>query len=144
MKNKKRNKRTSPARTQSIMRSIKGAIMGLIFSVICVLLFALIVKQTDVSAEIISAVNQIIKVCAIFMSACIATKNLQEFKLIAGAATGSAYVVLAYLVFSLVEGQFGDVLIMFADLAMGVAIGLLTAAIFGKLSKATPLVNKRA
>ncbi len=144
MKNKKRNKRISPARTQSIMRSIKGAITGLIFSVICVLLFALIVRQMDISSQAISAVNQIIKVCAIFLSAFIATKKLQDYKMITGAATGSTYVVLAYLVFSLVEGEFGDVLVMFADLAMGIAIGLLTAAIFGKLAKATPLVNKRA
>ncbi len=142
MKNKKRSRR-SPGSKQAIFKSIKGAIMGLILSVVCVLIFALIVQQAAISAEAIAAVNQIIKVCAIFLAAFVASRKLTNNKTLAGMAAGSTYVVLAYLAFSLVEGEFGDILVMFADLAMGVAIGALTATIFGKLTGATPVVNKK-
>ncbi len=143
MKRTKKGKKVSPDRAQAIFKSIKGAIVGLIFSVICVLLFALIVQQTDISAQAISAANQIIKVCAIFLAAFIASRNLVNFRIIAGAAGAGACVVLGYLAFSLVEGEFGDIVVMFADFAMALAIGSVTAAIFSKLAKSTPVTNKR-
>lgn len=130
-----KRKKTQPQKKEAVMKSIKGAIFGLIITVVCVLVFAVIVKQAGLGDEAISAVNQAIKVVSIFIAAFIASRNLPEGHLMAGMMSGAMYVVLGYLTFSLIEGQFGDILLMFADLAMGVVIGMLTAMIFGKLRK---------
>ena len=116
-----------------VMKAIKGAIYGLIVTVVSVLVFAIIVKQSGLSAEAISAVNQVIKVVSIFLSALIASKSVQDSKVLTGSLAGAFYVILGYLTFSLIEGAFGDVVLLLTDLVMGVVIGMLTAMIFSKV-----------
>ena len=128
-----RRKHASPEKNNLALRTLKGAVAGLIVTVAAVLVLALIVKQTNMSDEAISAVNQVIKVASIFVAALIASRGLFERSMVAGGMAGIVYVVLGYLIFALIEGRFGDILLMFADLAMGLVIGLLTGFIFGKL-----------
>lgn len=119
----------------SVWRAVKGAVLALIVTVSAVLIFALIVKQGNVDDAVISAVNQIIKVACIFLAAFIATRKLVDNKLIAGALAGAFYVLAGFATFSLIEGSFGSITVLLADLAMGIVIGMLTAAIFGRVGK---------
>ena len=132
-KTKTRRRAQQPEKKGDIMRSVKGAVTALVITVAAVLVLAMVVKQTGMSDEVISAVNQIVKVVCIFLAALIATRGQPESAIAAGAMSGAMYIVLGYLSFSLIEGNFGDILLMFADLAMGVIIGMLTGVIFGKL-----------
>ena len=126
-------------------KSLKGAILALLITVFCVLILALVVKGTDISDETISALNQAIKIVSIFAGAFAAARGAMEKQALAGGLAGGIYIVLGYLTFSLIEGRFGDILLLFADLAMGVIIGMLTGIIFGKLlgKKEQPTAKKR-
>ena len=115
-----------------IAKAIKGAVFGLVITVACVLILALIVKQGNMSDGAINAANQVIKVASIFIAAFIAARAAKAAHALVGAVTGGLYVIMGYLIFSLVDGAMGDVLILLADLAMGLVIGMLTAVIFGK------------
>ena len=112
---------------------LKGAFLALLITVFCVLILAVIVKNTEISDETITVINQGIKILSIFAGAFLASRGIAKGHFAAGALSGGVYIVLGYLTFSLLEGRFGDILLMFADLAMGVIIGGLTGIIFGKL-----------
>ena len=96
---------------------------------------ALILKETRLGGEIISLVDQGIKMISIFLSAYLAAKNSAEDMIPSGIAAGTLYIVLGYFSFSLIEGCFGDIKKLFLDLLMGAAIGLITALICGKTKK---------
>ena len=56
----------------AVGKAVKGAIFGLIVTVLSVLVLAIIVKQFGLSDGAIAAVNQAVKVVAIFITAFIA------------------------------------------------------------------------
>ena len=117
----------------AVGKAVKGAIFGLIVTVLSVLVLAIIVKQFGLSDEAIAAVNQAVKVIAIFVTAFIATSNMDGNKILTGCLAGALYVLLGFGVFSLIEGQWGSITQLLADLAMGLVIGMLTAMIFSKI-----------
>ncbi|MFR9207885.1 MAG: hypothetical protein ACLVKR_06050 [Lachnospiraceae bacterium] len=79
----------------------------------------------------ISAINQAIKVIDIYCCA-ISSRSVMEKQLFTG-LSGLIYVAVGYIAFSLIEGEFGDVMLLLADLAMGAIVGALVGLIFGKL-----------
>ena len=130
----------------AVGKAVKGAIFGLIVTVLSVLVLAIIVKQFGLSDEAISAVNQAVKVISIFVTAFIATGNLTQGKILTGCIAGALYVLFGFCAFSLIEGQWGSIAQLLADLAMGIVIGMLTAMIFSKIfvkDKKTSRSSKR-
>ena len=114
-------------------RGIKGAVTGLIVTVAAVLILAFAVKTTNMSDAMISAFNQAIKIASIIAAGIAASKGAAEKFVAVGMMAGGIYVILGYLTFSLIEGQFGDVLVLMMDLGMGISIGMIISIIFGKL-----------
>lgn len=117
----------------AVGKAVKGAIFGLIVTVLSVLVLAIIVKQFGLSDGAIAAINQAVKVVAIFITAFIATSGAEQNKILTGALAGALYVLFGFGAFSLIEGQWGSFSQLLADLAMGVVIGMLTAMIFSKI-----------
>ncbi len=133
---KMNKKRTSKQQSRPMIMDIaKGVIIALIVTVAAVLALALIVKEKGIDSAAISAVNQAIKVAAIFIAAMISSRGAKEKQLITGALSGLVYIVVGYLIFSLIEGDWGDITLLLTDAAMGVMIGALVGLIFGKLLK---------
>ena len=130
-------KRSTPkddqGRKRAAIRAVKGAIYALCVTVVLVLAFALIVKQTNMDAGTISIINQVIKILSIILAAFIASRGLGKGSIMAGAVSAALYVILGYFIFSLIEGQFGDILMLFSDLVMGVIIGVVLSAILSKM-----------
>ena len=116
-----------------IFRVLKGSVLGLVFTVLAVLIIALVIKKSDISDEMISAFNQIIKIISIFIASYAAVKGLTEQYVLHGTLAGCIYVVLGFLIFSLIEGKFGDIKLLLLDIVMGSVIGMITSIIFGKL-----------
>ncbi len=133
---KMNRKRTSKQQSRPMIMDIaKGVVIALIVTVAAVLALALIVKEKGMDSAAISAVNQAIKVAAIFIGAMISSRAAKEKQLITGALSGLVYIVAGYLIFSLIEGDWGDITLLLTDAAMGVMIGALVGLIFGKLLK---------
>ena len=134
VKKVKRTTRNSK-RDPFIFHAIKGAITALIVTVAAVLALALIVKQSGMDETKISAINQAIKVVSIFIAGLISSRSVNEKQLFTGSVSGLLYVIIGYVAFSLIEGEWGDILLLMADLAMGAVVGALVGLIFGKLLK---------
>ncbi len=126
-------KRSAGSAKPAIGKAIKGAIFGLIVTILSVLVLAIVVKQLGLSDEAISAINQAVKVLSIFVAAFIATNGLTDQKILTGCIAGALYVLFGFGAFSLIEGQWGSLTQLLADLAMGIVIGMLTAMIFSKI-----------
>ena len=77
-------KRSAGSAKPAIGKAIKGAIFGLIVTILSVLVLAIVVKQFGLSDEAISAINHAVKVLSIFVAAFIAApgrKVNSKFKL---------------------------------------------------------------
>ena len=109
--------------------ALKGAFISLVFTVAVILLFALIIKETGLADSAIAPVNQVIKIAAIIAASYFAVKGLHEKQWLCGAMAGVLFVLLSYLVFSLIEGIFGNVALLFSDMLMGLLIGMVFAII---------------
>ncbi|MBR3843229.1 MAG: TIGR04086 family membrane protein [Christensenellaceae bacterium] len=135
MAKKKNNRNSNHSRKNAVTAAIRASFYGLIFTIAMILAFALILKETRLGGEIISLVDQGIKMISIFLSAYLAAKNSAEDMIPNGIIAGTLYIVLGYFSFSLIEGCFGDIKKLFLDLLMGAAIGLITALICRKTKK---------
>ena len=69
-------------------QALKGGILGLVITIMSILAFAIMVKKFGISDEVISAVNQAVKVASIFMAAYASSKNSTQRQILTGAAAG--------------------------------------------------------
>ncbi len=121
-----------------VKRALKGTLISMVFTVAVILLFALIIKETGLADNVIAPVNQIVKILGIVGASYFAIKGMTEKQWLTGGLAGLLFISLSYLVFSLIEGLFGSVALLFSDMLMGLLIGMVFAIIlanFGKSSK---------
>lgn len=121
-----------------LKRAMKGTLISMVFTVAVILLFALIIKETGLSDSVIAPVNQIVKILGIIGASYFGIKGMTEKQWLTGGLSGLLFITLSYLVFSLIEGIFGNVALLFSDMLMGLLIGLVFAIIlanFGKSSR---------
>lgn len=131
--------------------ALKGALISMVFTVAVILLFALIIKETGMADNVIAPINQIIKILGIIAASYFAIKGMTEKQWLCGGMGGIMFILLGYLIFSLIEGMFGNVALLFSDMLMGMLIGvvfaIIVASFFGKSkipkSKRKPLKKMR-
>lgn len=142
---KTKDKKTSLS--EFMKNALKGTLISMIFTIAVILLFALIIKETGLSDNVIGPVNQVIKIAGIVAASYFAIKGLIEKQWLCGGITGIMYMLLSYLIFSLIEGMFGNVALLFSDLLMGMLIGLVFAIIaanfFGGPRRKLKRISKR-
>ena len=109
-----------------------GILPAMIFTIIAILLFALLIKVAGIADTAIPPVNQVIKVLGIMITACLFCRRPGELKWLFGGIAGAVYIVLGYLVFSLMQGAFTFSLVLLSDVGMGFIIGVLTSLILSK------------
>lgn len=105
---------------------LKGVIVSALFSLLAVLLFALIIKCFSFSDGVIKPVNVIIKTLAVFAGAFFSVKG--EKGLVKGAITGLLSVLLTSLIFALIGGAAGARSILW-EVVLGAAVGAAAGAL---------------
>ena len=129
-----------------LKRALKGTLISMVFTVAAILLFALIIKETGLSDAVIAPVNQVIKILGIMTASYFGIKGMAEKQWLVGGLAGMFFIALSYLVFSLIEGMFGNVALLFSDMLMGLLIGIVFAIIvanFGRSGRKVPKAKKR-
>ena len=114
---------------------LKGVITSLCVSLVAILLFAFILRFTSVSDSIISPVNQVIKGVAIFLGVFFGLKKVKENGIINGVLIGFFFIILAFLVFSLLDGTFLFNRTLLNDIIFGTIIGAICGIICVNLKK---------
>ena len=119
-----RTKKVRLGNSSGFLTVLKGALNALIVSLLSILLFAFIIKLTSISDGLIKPINQVILfVCLI------AFKKDGEKTLLKGAVIGIAYTILAFVLFSALNGKFEFSVSLVYDVLFSAAIGIICAII---------------
>ena len=107
---------------------ITASIIAVLISLILILLGALIIKWLNLSDGWLMPINQVIKAVSLLAGALIAFKDRRKGWL-KGLALGVIYVILAFLIFSLIAMTFKIDISLLWDLLLGAGMGLICGVI---------------
>ena len=116
--------------------ALKSSIMAMIFTITAILVFALIVKSTEMDINAIIIINEIIKIAGIVVASLFAAKDPRAKTVLSGGVAGLLYIIIGFFVFSIIQGSLGDMVTMFTDVMMGVLIGFAVGLIVSRILKA--------
>lgn len=128
-------KSVSLKNNNSLFAILKGALSALIISLIGILIFAFVIKLTSISDGLIKPINQVIKIVSIFFG-CFLSKNTTGKILSKGLFIGVMYTILAFTLFSALNGKFEFSTSLFLDILFGALIGLISSVICNIFKKA--------
>ena len=120
---------------QTIFCAVKGALISVCISLICILVFAFIIKLTGMSDGLIKPINQVIKIVSIFIGTFLINKKQANKKLLNGVIVGLFYTIIAFIVFSILNGSFNADFTIIIDALFGGLIGAICGVICNFLSK---------
>jgi len=114
---------------------VKGVLFSVCFSVVAVLIFAIIYKFVDFSELTIKVINQIIKVLSIVFGVSISLKHDRTKGVLKGALVGILYVLLSYTIFSVLVASFSFSLSIVYDFIFAILVGVICGAFMVSLKK---------
>ena len=117
---------------------LRGTLYAIILTLVLVLLFAVVVRFSNIGQTGISIVAQIIKVLSIFIGVSIALRGVNRRGYINGAILGILYTCFAFFIFSILDSSFNITIGFLNDMVFSLGIGALCAVILkmGKRSYA--------
>ena len=116
-------------------RLLRGLLTAIGVTLLCVLLFALLMQWLKPSDNVIRIINQIIKLGSIFAGVYVTVGRSGENGLLLGAGVGLAYMLLGVLLSALLSGQQLPWTAYLSDIAMGIAGGGIAGAIVAGMRK---------
>lgn len=114
---------------------IKGILIAITFTIGIFLILALLLKTGVLGESAVSPLTQVIKVIAIILAAFISVRKEEKLIWLKGGIAGGAFMLLGWLVSSIIVNEFGSVGVLFADMAMGLIIGAITGLLMPVLKK---------
>ena len=125
-------RRRSQRRRKNLWGSLaRGLLASIAATLICVLVFALLMQWLKPSDSAIRIVNQLIKLIAIFAGVKAMLGRVSEKGLMYGALLGVCYMGLGVGLYALLSGQQLPFSAYLSDIAMGIAGGGISGAIIG-------------
>ncbi len=119
-KNREVSEQDSP---KAWLTVLKGSLVALSISLVSILIFAFFIKYVAVPTNAIKPINQVIKGLSLLIGTFVALKKVDKMGLINGLLIGLAYTVLAFVVFSILDGHFEFTKSLVNDLLFGGLIG---------------------
>lgn len=114
---------------------LKGSLMALSVSLILICVFAFVLRFCDISSDAIKPINQVIKIVSILIGTFYGLKKCNEMGLITGFFIGILYTVLAFVVFSILNGAFSFDRSLINDLIFGGIAGAIAGIIAVNMRK---------
>ncbi len=110
-----------------LLQIAKAVVLSLLFCLAAVLIFSLILKFASLSDSVVKPVNQCIKAFAILFGCFFAIRGEKGW--LKGLAAGILTVMLSYLIFAMIGGDFALSWLIFAELAFGAVAGVLSGIV---------------
>ena len=118
-----------------ILDIVKTVVIAVLISMVLVLVFALIVKATDLSEQTISYVNVGIKIVSVLLGTILGFKSGGSGGWLKGLISGLLYVVTSFLVFASISGSFSLADLSWVDVLTGAVVGLICGVIAVNVKK---------
>ena len=113
----------------------KGVLCAVIVTLLFILGFALVVQLSGISSNAITPIMQVVKVVCIFVAVAIALKPARSKGWLYGALVGILYMVVTFLIFSIMDGQFKIGFSALSDLLFQSLVGLVSGVILRMRNK---------
>ena len=114
----------------SVFEVIKALIIAVILSLVLVLVAALVIKLFNLKDGLIPVLNQVIKGISILLGCLIAVKGKSN-NWLKGLIIGILYIALAFVIFSLLDGEFSFGLHILNYIALGAVTGTVSGILAG-------------
>ena len=124
-----------PKSLSFVLSLISSAIKGVIVSIILVLLLALLLKFVELSDNIITILDEVIKIISIFVAVKSLMKNYPTKTLIRAFLVGVVYTAFTFILFSALRGSYSFNVGVVLDVLLGGLIGVIVAVILNIFSK---------
>ena len=118
-----------------ILDVIKTVVIAILTSMISVLVFALVVKATDIGERGIAYANQGIKIISMLVGTLVGFRRGGAAGWLKGLIAGILYVLCSFLVFSLISGALSWADLSWIDFVTGAAVGVICGVIAVNLKK---------
>ena len=118
-----------------ILAVVKGSLIAVASSLVGILFFAFVIKLFGITDQFLRPVNQIIKAISILLGVFVSAKKYKQNGLILGAITGLIYTILAFVVFSALNGSFSADKTLLNDILFGGIMGAISGVIAVNVSK---------
>ncbi len=112
---------------------IKGLFIALTVLLVGILIFSLIVKLTLLNETAIKAINQFIKLLAIFLACFFSIKEGKG--LVKGVLIGVSFIIFSNIIFSIIAGGKLFTLAFLIDAIFGAVIGVISGVITANVKK---------
>lgn len=117
------NMQISP--NNSIVNIFKGVVISLISTVLLLIIFSVILTYTNIQENVINPVIMIITAISILIGSSIGNTKIKKNGLINGGAIGALYIIIIYLVSSLLNWRFSLEIQSIIMIAVSVMFGIL-------------------
>ena len=107
----------------------KGVLISVILTLVCVLIFALVLQFANISDGVITPVTQVIKVACIFIGVMFTLKKVSKQGWLYGGLIGILYTIFSFLIFAIIDGNFVVGISAFNDLLFATVTGIISAFI---------------
>lgn len=111
-----------------VLEIVKAIIIAIIISLLLILLMSLFIVLFDMPEKAIVIINQVIKGVSILV-ACLISLRVKGNGWLRGIIVGLIYILLAFLLFSLLDGNFKADIGLLNDAALGAVSGMVSGII---------------
>ena len=118
-----------------ILDIVKTVVIAILCSMIFVLIFALIVKSTDINETGIAYANQGIKIVSVLIGTLVGFRRGGEAGWLKGLIAGLLYIFFSFLVFSLISGELSWNNLSWIDFVTSAAVGVICGVIAVNVKK---------
>lgn len=113
------------AENKTIKNIAKGVAISLISTCIMLLIFAILLTYTDISEDLINTVITIVTAISIFIGSSIGNLKIKKNGLLNGAIIGGSYILIIYLISSILNWRFGLNMQSIIMIIIGIIFGIL-------------------
>jgi len=118
----------------------KGVLYAVIVTLLFILSFSFVVQICGLANGVIKPVMQVVKVISIFIAVAIAIKSIKNQAWLFGGLIGLLYMVVTFLIFSMLDGKFVIDFTALSDLLFGVLAGVISAILLRLRNKDVEVV----
>ena len=115
--------------SNNIIRILKGSLISIVTTLILLIIFSAILTYTNVNENVMPTVIIIVTALSILIGSQISTSKIKKNGIINGASVGIIYIVLLYLISSLVTKNFSlnnySIIMMVTSLLIGGVGGVI-------------------
>lgn len=89
----------------NLLKIINSTVISIALTLVFILIFAFIIRFSNLDEKWIFPINQVIKVISLFIGMLIAFKKYKNKGLISGIIVGFLYYILSFIIFSILQGS---------------------------------------